>query len=129
MRHRVAFRKLGRHTAHRLAMLRTMTTQLIKHERIRTTEAKAKELRRPAERMVTLAKQGDCDHTRKMVASFVREDPAIDKLFSTLAPRYEVREGGYTRVLKCGRREGDKAPMAYIEFVDNDLSVQIKDMK
>eukprot|EP00035_Acanthoeca_spectabilis_P013683 m.255749 g.255749 ORF g.255749 m.255749 type:complete len:238 (+) comp15948_c0_seq5:975-1688(+) len=129
MRHRVAFRKLGRATAHRIAMLRTMTTQLIQHERVRTTEAKAKELRRPAEKMVTVAKQGDNEHTRRLVSAFLREDTAVNKLFETMAPRYADRPGGYTRVLKCGRREGDKAPMAYIEFVDNDLEVQINQMK
>mmetsp|Transcript_21642 Transcript_21642/g.56464 ORF Transcript_21642/g.56464 Transcript_21642/m.56464 type:complete len:130 (+) Transcript_21642:97-486(+) len=129
MRHRVALRKLGRDTAHRVAMLRTMTSQLIQHERIRTTEAKAKELRRPVEKMVTHARKGDTPHQRSLVMRWVRGEDAVNKLFTTLGPRYVDRPGGYTRVLKCGRRDGDQAKMAYIEFVDNDLEVQIKDLK
>lgn len=118
MRHRVHFRKLGRSTEHRLSMLRTMTMQLIKHERIRTTLAKAKELRRPAENMVTYAKKGDATSFRK-AHGWIREKSTVEKLFNELGPRYTERPGGYTRVLRAGNRLGDNAPMAYIEYVDN----------
>eukprot|EP00039_Didymoeca_costata_P019458 m.337608 g.337608 ORF g.337608 m.337608 type:complete len:148 (+) comp18180_c0_seq1:90-533(+) len=122
MRHRVHFRKLGRTTSHRISLLRTQTTQLIEHERIKTTVAKAKELRRPVEQMITLAKRGQDDmHARIQARAWVQKDSVIPKLFEVLGPRYESREGGYTRVLKAGRRHGDNAPMAYIEFIDNDL--------
>ena len=102
------------------AMLRTMTTQLIKHERLKTTWAKAMELRRPAEKMITLAKKAT-EHSRKGAQAWVQEDAVLPKLFDELGPRFAGRQGGYTRVLKAGYRHGDNAPMAYIEYVDNEL--------
>eukprot|EP00041_Stephanoeca_diplocostata_P041942 m.9583 g.9583 ORF g.9583 m.9583 type:complete len:126 (-) comp6961_c0_seq1:176-553(-) len=118
----MSMRKLGRDTSHRIAMLRTMTTQLIKYQRIKTTVAKAKELRRPAEKMVTLAKRGEEDTwAKKQASGYLREPAAVDFLFTTLADRYKDRPGGYTRVLRAGYRKGDNAPMAIIEYVDNDL--------
>ena len=119
MRHRVDFRKLNRTSEHRWAMLRTMVTQLIEHGRIRTTVPKAKELRRVADKMVTKAKNGSL-HARRHAARVVRTRGALNKLFEELGPRYEQRDGGYTRVLRCGNRYGDWAPMAYIEFVDRE---------
>uniref|UniRef100_H3G5H3 Large ribosomal subunit protein bL17c n=2 Tax=Phytophthora ramorum TaxID=164328 RepID=H3G5H3_PHYRM len=117
MKHRVAFRKLNRTSAHRQAMLRTMVTQLIEHERIRTTLPKAKELRRVAEQVVTMAKQGD-EPARKRAAAVLRTPEAVTKLFDVVGPRYALREGGYTRILKADFRKGDGAEMAVIEYVD-----------
>ncbi|TMW69715.1 hypothetical protein Poli38472_001871 [Pythium oligandrum] len=117
MKHRVAFRKLNRTSAHRWAMFRTQVTQLIEHERIRTTLPKAKELRRVADQVVTLAKQGDLS-ARKRAEGILRTPAAVDKLFNEFAPRYAAREGGYTRVLKADFRKGDGAEMAVIEYVD-----------
>lgn len=119
MRHRIDFRKLNRTSEHRWAMLRNMVTSLVHHDRIRTTVPKAKELRRVADQMVTLAKNGSL-HSRRQAARVMRDHESLNKLFHTLGPRYEERPGGYTRVLKCGNRHGDWAPMAYIEFVDRD---------
>ncbi|EEY70259.1 50S ribosomal protein L17, putative [Phytophthora infestans T30-4] len=117
MKHRVAFRKLNRTSAHREAMLRTMVTQLIEHERIRTTLPKAKELRRIADKVVTMAKQGD-EPARKRAQSVLRTPEALTKLFDVVGPRYALREGGYTRILKADFRKGDGAEMAVIEYVD-----------
>jgi large subunit ribosomal protein L17 len=117
MKHGVGFRKLNRTTKHRKALLRNMVTQLITHEQIRTTLPKAKELRRVADQMVTLGKKGDLAARRK-AAGYVRDKKSLTKLFAVLAPRYEERTGGYTRVLRDGNRYGDNAPMAYIEYVD-----------
>ena len=116
MRHLVQKKRLGRHTSHRQAMFRNMVTSLIEEERITTTLPKAKELRRLAERMVTLAKDGSL-HARRRAASIVRNKAAVRKLFSDLGPRYAARNGGYTRVLKLGNRLGDGAPMALIEYL------------
>ena len=113
-------RKLGKDSAHRWAMLRNMVTSLIYHERIKTTTPKAKELRRVADQMITYAKKGDL-HNRRLAAGVVREKAAVVKLFEILGPRYEDRQGGYTRVLKLGQpRREDSGDMAYIEFVDRD---------
>lgn len=109
--------KLGRTKAHRLSMLRTMVTQLIEHERIQTTLARAKQLRKLADRVVTYAKKGDRP-ARVEAGAVVRTDREMHKLFTTLAERYQDRPGGYTRVLRCGLRQHDAAPMAFIEFVD-----------
>lgn len=117
MRHRVAFRKLGRTTKHRKAMLRNMVTSLIHHERIKTTVPRAKELRRVADKMVTLGKKGDLA-ARRRAARYLRDGASLTKLFDTLGPRYEEREGGYTRVLRAGHRHGDAADMAIIEYID-----------
>ncbi len=119
MRHRMSGRKLGRTSSHRKAMFANMTASLLRHEQIMTTLPKAKELRRYAERMITLGKRGAL-HNRRQAASFITEDDVVRKLFGPLAERYRERAGGYTRVLKAGFRYGDNAPMAVIELVDRD---------
>jgi large subunit ribosomal protein L17 len=108
--------KLGRTTSHRKAMLRTMVTSLLKHEKIQTTEMKAKELQKVADKMVTLGKRGDL-HARRQAAAYVRERDMVGKLFGELSERYKGQAGGYTRILKSGYRAGDNAPMSIIEFV------------
>ncbi|KAF3440570.1 hypothetical protein FNV43_RR18854 [Rhamnella rubrinervis] len=113
------FRKLGRDYKHRMSMLRTMVSQLVKHERIETTVAKAKEVRRLADQMVTLGKEGSLCASRR-AAAFVRGDDVMHKLFTELAYRYKDRVGGYTRMLRTRIRVGDAAPMAYIEFIDRE---------
>jgi large subunit ribosomal protein L17 len=117
MRHRYSGRKLGRTGAHRRAMFRNMTASLVEHEFIKTTLPKAKELRRVAEPLITLAKN-DSVANRRLAFSRLQDKAAVGKLFSELAPRYENRPGGYIRILKCGFRSGDAAPMAYVELVD-----------
>ncbi len=117
MRHRVAHRKLGRTTEHRLALLRNMAASLITHERIRTTVTKAKELRPFVEKLVTLGKQ-DTLHARRRALSVLSSKTVVRRLFSDVSPRFSERPGGYTRILKLGPRQGDGAPMAFIEFVD-----------
>jgi len=119
----MAYRKLGRTSAQRKALFRDLVTDLIINERIETTEAKAKELRRFIEKMITLGKRGDL-HARRQAAAFVRREladeegrDALQKLFSDIAPRYEDRQGGYTRIRKIGPRRGDSAPMVIIELV------------
>lgn len=123
MRHGVAHRKLGRSQAHRQAMFANMSASLIKHEQIVTTLPKAKELRPIVEKLVTLAKRGDL-HARRQAIAQIRDVQQVGKLFATLGPRYQGRNGGYTRVLKAGFRYGDNAPMAVIEFVDRDVSAK-----
>ncbi len=117
MRHQRAGRKLGRDSAHRKALYANLAGALIEHGRIRTTEAKAKEVRPIAEKMITLGKRGDLAAHRQAVA-FLRSKPAAHKLFADVAPRFAERNGGYTRVVKLGPRPGDAAPMAYLELVD-----------
>ncbi|MAV75572.1 MAG: 50S ribosomal protein L17 [Cellvibrionales bacterium] len=117
MRHRHSGRQLNRNSSHRKAMFRNMTNSLVEHEMIRTTLPKAKELRRFAEPLITLAKQ-DSVANRRLAFDRTRSKDAVGKLFSELGPRYEARPGGYIRILKCGYRTGDKAPMAYVELVD-----------
>ena len=119
MRHRQGGRKLGRTTSHRLAMLRNMVTSLLEHEQIETTDARAKEVRRVAERMITLGKRGGL-HARRQAMRVVRSREVAAKLFDELAPRYQARPGGYTRVLKTRRRVGDAAPMSLVELVDRE---------
>lgn len=119
MRHRIARRKLNRTSSHRKAMLQNMAVALIKHEQIKTTVPKAKELRPYVEKLITLGKRGSL-HARRQALSKLPEKQAVDKLFSTLAERYAERPGGYTRILKAGFRYGDAAPMAFIEFIDRD---------
>ncbi len=126
MRHRKAGRKLNRTPSHRKALFANMAAALIKHEQIVTTLPKAKELRRVADRLITLAKKGDLASRRRAV-SRVRDEAMVKKLFETLGPRYEDRAGGYTRVLKAGFRYGDSAPMAVIEFVDRDEDAKGQD--
>jgi large subunit ribosomal protein L17 len=110
--------KLGRTTSHRKAMLRTMVTSLLKHEKIQTTDMKAKELKKVADKMITLGKRGDL-HARRQAAAYVREREMVGKLFGDLSERYKERAGGYTRIVKSGYRAGDNAPMSIIEFVRN----------
>ncbi len=117
MRHRHGLRKLNRTSAHRLAMLRNMMVSLIKHEAIKTTLPKAKELRRVIEPMITLAKEPTLANKR-LAFSRLRDREAVVKLFGELGPRFAARQGGYTRILKIGFRVGDNAPMAYMELVD-----------
>jgi large subunit ribosomal protein L17 len=119
MRHRMAERKLNRTSSHRKAMFANMTVSLLKHEQIMTTLPKAKELRRFADRMITLGKQKSL-HARRQAASFLRDDAVVSKLFGPLADRYKERYGGYTRVLRAGFRHGDNAPIAVIELVERD---------
>ena len=123
MRHASGYRKLNRTSTHRKAMFVNMTVSLLNHEQIKTTLPKAKELRRFADRMISLAKKGGL-HDRRRAFSFLRDDAIVAKLFSTLAERYKDRPGGYTRVLKAGYRYGDNAPMAVIELVDRDLDAK-----
>lgn len=117
MRHLHSGRKLNRTSPHRRAMFRNMTASLVEHELIRTTLPKAKELRRVAEPLITLAKR-DSVANRRLAFARLRDKAAVGKLFAELGPRYEGRPGGYLRILKCGFRAGDKAPMAFVELVD-----------
>lgn len=118
MRHLKQGRKLGRTSAHRKALLRNLATALFEHERITTTEPKAKELRRVADKLVTLGKRGDL-HARRQALQVVRSTDIVRKLFDDIAPRFAERKGGYTRVLRLGYRAGDAAAMAIIELVDS----------
>src|SRR5699024_6392374 len=117
MRHRKAGRKLNRTSSHRNAMFRNMTSSLFEHEIIKTTLPKAKELRRVAEPLITLARE-DSVSARRLAFNRLRDRDAVGKLFEEIGPRYSERPGGYLRILKCGFRAGDKAPMAYVELVD-----------
>ncbi len=128
MRHRNEGRKLGKKTAHRTAMFANMTAALIKHEQIRTTLPKAKELRPVVEKLVTLSRRGRSNlHARRLALSQVRDETQVKKLFEVIGPRYAKREGGYTRVLKAGFRQGDNAAMALIEFIDRDVDARGQD--
>jgi len=120
MRHLKDHRKLGRTASHRKAMLRNMVTSLIQHERIETTIAKAKELRRCADQMVTLGKKGTL-HARRQALQFVRDSKTVQKLFTNLAVRFQDRSGGYTRIYRIGNRHGDNAPMVIIEYLGAPL--------
>jgi large subunit ribosomal protein L17 len=117
MRHRKSGRQLNRNSSHRKAMFSNMANSLFQHEIIKTTLPKAKELRRVAEPLITMAKE-DSVAKRRLAFSRLRDDAAVGKLFNELGPRYRERAGGYTRIMKCGFRSGDAAPMAYIELVD-----------
>jgi large subunit ribosomal protein L17 len=117
MRHLKQGRKLGRTTAHRKALLRNLATALLEHERIITTEPKAKELRRVADKLVTLGKRGSL-HARRQALQVVQSNAVVQKLFNEIAPRFAERQGGYTRILRLGYRSGDAAAMAVIELVD-----------
>jgi large subunit ribosomal protein L17 len=110
--------KLGRTTSHRKAMLRTMVTSLLKYEKIQTTDMKAKELKKVADKMISLGKRGDL-HARRQAAAYVRERDMVGKLFGEMSERYKERAGGYTRIVKSGYRAGDNAPMSIIEFVQS----------
>ena len=117
MRHRKSGRKLGRSTSHRRALFRNMVTSLLEHERIETTDAKAKDLRRIADRMITLGKRGDL-HARRMALRTIQSKGVTEKVFGDLAERFRDRAGGYTRIMKVRTRVGDAAPMSIIELVD-----------
>ncbi|MBV7316411.1 50S ribosomal protein L17 [Shewanella sp. NIFS-20-20] len=116
MRHRKSGRQLNRNSSHRQAMFRNMASSLVRHEIIKTTLVKAKELRRVVEPLITLSKS-DSVANRRLAFARTRDSEVVGKLFNELGPRYQERPGGYTRILKCGLRAGDKAPMAYIELV------------
>lgn len=126
MRHGISGRKLGRTTSHRQAMFSNMAAALIKHEQIKTTLPKAKELRSVVERLITLGKKGGLANRRRAYA-MLRDETMVTKLFGVLAPRYAARPGGYTRVLKAGIRFGDAASVAFIELVDRDVEAKGKD--
>lgn len=123
MRHGIGLRKLNRTSSHRKAMFSNMAVSLLNHEQIKTTLPKAKELRRVADKMISLGKRGTL-HARRQAAAYLRDDAAVIKLFATLAERYKDRPGGYTRVLKAGFRYGDSAPMAVIELVERDTDAK-----
>jgi large subunit ribosomal protein L17 len=123
MRHGKSGRRLGRTTSHREAMFRNLVTSFLNHEKITTTDAKAKEIRSVAEKMITLGKRGDL-HSLRQAASYIREKSVVTKLFSTIAPRYKDRLGGYTRIVKLGIRQGDAAPVSLIELVEEEMKPQ-----
>lgn len=123
MRHRNSGRQLNRNSSHRKAMFSNMAISLFDHEVIKTTLPKAKELRRVAEPLITLAKK-DSVANRRVAFSRIRDKAMVGKLFSDLGPRYQERPGGYMRILKCGFRPGDKAPMAYVELVDRPDGIE-----
>ena len=133
MRHRVAHRKLGRVTEHRLALLRNQAQALLRHERINTTVAKAKELRPFVERLITVAKRGLTDgtgttrvlHARRLVRRDLADREVVSKLFETIAPRFATRPGGYTRMLRIGRRQGDDAEVAQVELIGSEYEPEL----
>jgi large subunit ribosomal protein L17 len=130
MRHRVAHRKLGRTTPHRIALLRNLATALFDKERIRTTLPRAKELRPFAERLITLAKrETDRLHARRLAARHIHEPGVVKKLFDTIGARFATRPGGYTRILRLGPRKGDGAEMAYLELVGYEYKAPSKEGK
>lgn len=120
MRHGKTGRRLGRTTSHREAMFRNLVTSFLNHEKITTTDAKAKEIRSVAEKMISLGKRGDL-HALRQAAAYIREKSVVTKLFTTIAPRYKDRPGGYTRIVKLGVRQGDAAPVSIIELVEEEM--------
>ena len=128
MRHRKSGRKLGRNTSHRKAMMRNMVTSFFDCEKITTTDARAKELRKMAEKLITMARRGDL-HSRRLVMQVVRDGKIVAKLFDTIAPRYADRPGGYTRIIKLGLRAGDNASLSMIELVEEELVAKPKKKK
>ncbi len=126
MRHGMSGRKLNRTSTARKALFANLTVALLKHEQIKTTLPKAKDLRPVAEKLITLGKRGDL-HARRQAIAYLRDEKIVGKLFSVIAERYKDRQGGYTRVLKAGFRYGDAAPMAIIELVDRDVSAKGQD--
>ncbi len=130
MRHRVAHRKLGRTSPHRMALLRNLATSLLDKERIRTTLAKAKELRPFAEKLITLARREDNRvHARRLASRHVQSNEVLKKLFDTLGPRFAGRNGGYSRILRLGPRKGDGAEMALVELVGSEFKPEKKEEK
>ena len=126
MRHRKSGRQLNRNSSHRQAMFRNMASSLVRHAVIKTTLPKAKELRRVVEPLITLAKV-DTVANRRLAFARTRDNEVVGILFNDLGPRYQERPGGYTRILKCGFRAGDNAPMAYIELVGRDINASVVD--
>lgn len=125
MRHGCAGRQFGRNSGHRKALLRTLVTSLLKNEKIETTVAKAKEIRPLAEKMITLAKRGDL-HARRQALSFIVDEDVVSGLFTSIAPRFSGRNGGYTRIVRTRTRMGDAAPMAVIELVERQKKEPLK---
>jgi large subunit ribosomal protein L17 len=128
MRHRVAGKKLGRKTAHRVMMFRNMVTSLFDKERVRTTLDRAKAVRPIAERMITLGKR-ETLHARRQALAFVQDPAVVSKLFDTLSPRFAQRHGGYTRIVRLGHRDGDGAQMAYLELIGSEYTPAKEDSK
>ena len=126
MRHGIKGRKLGRNKAQRRALFANLAAALIKHEQIKTTLAKAKDLRPIVEKLITLGKRGDL-HARRQALAYIYDEEIVKKLFEVLGERYKERQGGYTRIIKAGNRYGDNAPVAYIELVDRDESAKGQD--
>ena len=124
MRHNKSGKRLGRNTPHRAAMLRNMVTSLLEHEKITTTDARAKELRKVVDRMITLGKRGDL-HARRQVLTVIRDQKVVAKLFDQIGPRYKDRPGGYTRIIKVGSRLGDNAPQSIIALVEEEMTSQV----
>ncbi len=123
MRHRKSGRKLGRSSSHRTALFRNMVTSLFENERIETTDAKAKEVRRIAEKLISLGRRGDL-HARRRALAYIRKKSVVAKLFEEISPRYAQRPGGYTRILKLGFRRGDNAPVSILELVTDGAAPQ-----
>ena len=119
--------KLGRTTSHRKAMLRTMVTSLLKHEKIQTTDMKAKELKKVADKMITLGKRGTL-HTRRQALAYITKEEAVKKLFDDIGPRFKERPGGYTRILKLDKRPGDQADMVLLELVTEACVPKVKNV-
>jgi len=128
MRHRKTGRRLGRNSSHRKAMLRNMVTSLFEHEKITTTDARAKELRKLAEKLITLGKRGTL-HARRQALEVIQDKDVVGKLFDRIAARYQERPGGYTRIIKLGHRAGDNAALSIIELVEEELKAQPKKKK
>ncbi len=125
MRHNKSGKRLGRNSSHRSAMLRNMVTSLLEHGRITTTDARAKELRKLADRMITLGKRGDL-HARRQAAAVIRDKKTVAKLFDQVGPRFKERPGGYTRIIKLGSRLGDNAPQSIIELVEEEFTPKVR---
>jgi len=128
MRHMKSGKRLGRNTSHRKAMMRNMVTSFFDHEKITTTDARAKELRKMAEKLITMARRGDL-HSRRLVMQVVRDNKVVAKLFDQIAPRYTERPGGYTRIIKLGHRSGDNASLSVIELVEEEFTAKPKKKK
>lgn len=126
MRHNKSGKRLGRNSSHRSAMLRNMVTSLIQHEKITTTDSRAKELRKLADRMITLGKRGDL-HARRQALQVIQDRDVVAKLFEMVGPRYKDRPGGYTRIIKLGSRLGDNAPLSQIELVEEELKAKVSE--
>jgi large subunit ribosomal protein L17 len=125
MRHNKTGRRLGRNSSHRAAMMRNMVTSLLEHEKITTTDTRAKELRKVAEKMITLGKRGDL-HARRQALRVIRDRQDVGKLFAQIGPRYKDRPGGYTRILRLGNRLGDNAPQVIIELVEEEFTPRVR---